>query len=409
VPLMRASKGLGVAEKCPSQSDGTSSGHLVFLPWLRLPRAVLVGGFRFVPVRISYLASVVGPEIAATAAQAMKIYVDQSGKPIDECTLVLRPRHAVPWDIPMTLWKAANCATQILGLSCMSEQRFYEGHFSAHLNATMFRIVGQAISAGSDRIGLTYLRRGGALRVGGRRFSDTVFQQPPQIEGTECSTVNLQLAKALYRAQRSEDPLWQPIAASLELFLLAHAETPELSWDTCIMLSAMAFEQLLEPKGQGAQAIAEAFAVLWSPYASETIARAKRVRPDLNSAWATQQQLWPIHRKWMKELFEARSSRAHRGPRGEFSVNWADWQHIVIAAFVYPRVVKLKLAAVGLYRLNDEELGACEALDLLLDSDWGSGWHRPPEWPTILSGQERARDWAELARRIFAEAAQPDG
>lgn len=276
------------------------------------------------------------------------------------------------------------------------------GHFSPHMNATMFRLVGQTISAGSKGIGLTYPRRG-LLRVGGRTFNNTIFQQPPQIEGTACVTVNLRLVKALQRARQIESAVWKPIVASLEPFLLGHAETPELGWDTCVMLSAMAFEQLVTPKGQGAKAVAEAFADLWAPYASKTVVQAKRIRPDPNPDWLADQQSWPIHRKWMKELFEARNSRAHRGAASSFSVNWVDWQHMVVTAFVYPLAIKLRLASAGLYELSDEELGGCEALDHLLDSNWGQGGRKHPEWPEVLSAHERDRSWTKLIERVYAD------
>ena len=51
---------------------------------------------------------------------------------------------------------------------------------------------------------------------------------------------------------------------------------------------------------------------------------------------------------------------------------------MVIAAFTYPFAVKLRLSAAGLYQLNDKEMGACDALDKLLDSHWGKGWQKPP-------------------------------
>jgi hypothetical protein len=353
-------------------------------------------------VQVSNLAPILGSEIADTAAQAMQTHVDQAGKPIEKCTVVLRLRHPVSWDVPAAQWDAVRHANKILTLACLSEQRFFMGHFSPHMNATVFRIVSQGISAGSNDIALTYSRRGNSLTVGGRTFGNTVFQQPPQIEGTTCETINLRLAKALQKARRSGSPVWEQVAASLEFFLLGHAEAPELGWDTCVMISAMAFEQLLEPKGQGALALAEAFAKLWGPHAGKTMAQAQRVETD--PKWQAIQEPWPIHQKWMKELFEARNSRAHRGAVSDFSVNWPDWQHIVIAAFVYPLVVKLRLAGAGFYALSDEERGACEALDHLLDSHWGTGWRRSPEWPEILRDHEQARTWAKLAEDVYAKA-----
>jgi hypothetical protein len=371
------------------------------MPWVTLPRPVTVAGFRFVPIQTSDPAPVVGSEIASTAAQAIRTHVDQRGKPIEKCTIVLRTRHAVAWDIPGSMWSAANRAAEILALSCLAEQRFLMGHFSPHLNATMFRLVGQGVTVGADGIGLTYPRRGQSLRALGWKFKDLAFQQPPQIEGTGCEVVNLRLAKALHKARSSNSPVWEPIASSLKLFLLGHAEMPDLGWDTCVMISAMAFERLLEPAQTSAQVLAETFALQWAAHASQTIAQARRVKPDPNPTWAATQRGWPIHRKWMKELYEARSSQAHRGSKSSFSRNWADGQHMVIAAYVYPLTVKLRLASAGLYQLDDEEQVACDTLDKLLDSDWERD---PPEWPTILSEAETIRAFERIELRELEQA-----
>lgn len=379
------------------------TGQIIFMPWVTIPQAVTVAGFRFSPIDVKDPAPVVGPEMAPTVAMALRPYVDRRGAQIENCTILLRPRHQQSWNIPDRMWGSARRAAEILALSCLSEQRFMEGHFSPHLNATMFQIIGQRITARSDQIGLFYPRRGGGLRVGGVRFKDVVFQRPSQVEGTRCEVVNIRLAKALNKARRSKSLIWDPIASSLEFFLLGNAEVPELDWESCIMLSAMAFERLLEPAAATAKGVAEALANVWVPYASRTLAQAKRVKPDHKPDFAKEQQEWPLHRKWMKELYEARSSRAHRGPRSDFSQNWKNWQHMVIAAFVYPLAVKLKLASAGLYQLSAREKGACEALDQLLDSHWGKGWETDPEWSKILSMAEAERDWLRIIEEAYDE------
>jgi hypothetical protein len=182
------------------------------------------------------------------------------------------------------MWKDAGRAAEILALASLAEQRFLEGHLSPHLNASMFRLVGQGITVGSDQITLFHPRRGQGLRIGGLRLKDVIFQRPPQIEGTECKIIGTRLLKGLEKARRTQHPVWEPIASSLEIFLLGHAETPELGWDSCVMLSAMAFERLLDPRKSNAMAVAEAFAKLWEPYSSLKMAEAKRIRPDHKQA-----------------------------------------------------------------------------------------------------------------------------
>lgn len=379
-----------------------SAGFIIFMPWVTLPECVRVGPFRFCPLLINNVAAVVGKDMAETVKQALSCYVKKNGKPIDSCTIVLRPRHPVHWNIPREHWNEANAAARTLALGCLAEQRFFEGHFSPHLNSTMFHLVGQGIEAGSDQISAYFPRRGGGLQIGGLHFKDIIFQRPPQIEGTSCEVVNARLLKALQAARRKKHPVADAIDSSLEIFLLAHAETSELGWDSCVMLSAMAFEQLLEPAKSSAFATASAFADHWAPFAKICLAEAKRIKAD--EKFIVDQDIWPIHRKWMKELYEARSSKAHRGPRSEFRVNWQEWQHLVIAAFTYPLTVKLRLAEAGFYALSNGELGACEALDQLLDSDWGEGWKKPAEWPSILSMSERSRELHEVIERAFRAA-----
>jgi hypothetical protein len=370
-----------------------------------------VGRFRFCPLRVQDVKTVVDADMVPTVESALKCYVRKNGEPIESCTIVLRARHRQAWNIPREHWNYANNAAKILALACLSEQRFFEGHFSPHLNATMFHIIGQGVTSGSDQIAPYYPRRGGGLQIGGLRFKDIVFQRPAQIEGTECKTINELLVRALEKARRSKASAADAIDSSLEVFLLANTETPELDWGSCIMLSAIAFERLLEPPSGNSQSLAlsSAFADYWAPFSRLTIADAKRIKPD--QRFTSEQKKWPVHRKWMKELYEARSAAAHRGRRSEFSQNWSEWQHLVIAAFAYPLIVKLRLAENGFYSPSDRELGAYEALDLLLDSNWGKGWSKPAEWSSILSMAESTRELHQILLRALEkqEKRQSDG
>jgi hypothetical protein len=243
-----------------------ASNLVIFMPWITLPMSIDVGRFRFCSIDTNASEIVGDSAIAETVARTLKCFVDREGKPIERCTIVLLPRRREPWSIPDTdkMWTDVRRAAEMLALACLAQQRFFEAPLSPHLNATMFHIFGQRVAPGSDGISVFYPRRGGGLNVSGLRFKDIIFQRPPQIEGTECKTVGTQLLKALEKARRVGHPVWQPIESSLELFLLGHAETPELGCDTCVMLSAMAFERLLEPKKRGAMAVADAFTNLAS-------------------------------------------------------------------------------------------------------------------------------------------------
>lgn len=145
----------------------TASGFIIFMPWVTLPSSVRIGRFRFCPLPVQDVKSVIDPSMVSTVENVLKCYVRKNGKPIESCTIVLRARHQQAWNIPREYWNNANVAAKTLALACLAEQRFFEGHFSPHLNATMFHLIGQGITAGSDQIAPFYPRRGGGLQIGG--------------------------------------------------------------------------------------------------------------------------------------------------------------------------------------------------------------------------------------------------
>lgn len=172
------------------------------------------------------------------------------------------------------------------------------------------------------------------------------------------------------------------------------------------MLSAIAFERLLEPpkvkadKRSDSLRLAETLADLFSAFSKRQMSASSWMKCD--PKYQNAQTDWPLHQKWMKELYEARSSQVHRGPKSEFSSNFEPEKHMVIAAFVFPLVVKLKLADADLYTLSSDEIASCEVLDELIDSDWGTYPDTPSEWPKILDkaqSDHKRRDAIKRAMR----------
>lgn len=289
-------------------------------------------------------------------------------------------------------------AVKVLAFACLAEQRFFEGFFSPHLNSSMFKLFGQPISTQSERISLRLHRRGMPLLVGGLKFTDLTFQQPTQAAFTECKIVPPDLLRSISVVARSNGELWHAAHRSIDLFLLAHSESPDVPADTAVMLAAMGFEQLLRPNQRTAQGLAEAFSLLWQPYSSKTLIESKSVKPD--EKYNSEQANWAIHRKWMKELYESRSASAHLGVKNDFSRNWRVEQHLIISAFVFPLCLKKKLSQEGLYELTDDDIGSMQALDELLESGFKKINDRQLKWPEILSSYQ-----SKIAfRRVIGEA-----
>jgi hypothetical protein len=266
----------------------------------------------------------------------------------------------------------------------------------------MFEAMKHGVSPGVDHFSMEHRRRGMSLLRGGMRYGEEHFQQPAQIYGTRCGPLNTRLSRALARVRSKDPELWLRIANATDFFRLAHSEDPQRDWSEACMLAAMSFEKLLgTPSRSTGYTLSAELAKLFASYLALRLRDAKRVKPDPDAKDGPIQQDWPLHQKWLKELYELRSATAHLGHNPGRSENWRPEQHIVIAAFVFALSVKLLLAERGLYTLSDEEKGSCDALDKLLDSDWGRGWRKPPEWPDILSTEQHSRGIHAAVERAF--------
>ena len=102
-----------------------------------------------------------------------------------------------------------------------------------------------------------------------------------------------------------------------------------------------------------------------------------KVRPDIeiDPKYAAAQPTWGVHRKWIEELYDARSHGVHKGHHGSRRWGWGLYEHLVMAAHVFPLTVKLLLVREGHYELTDSDCAAARAVDKLLAvTNWA---HRP--------------------------------
>src|ERR1700730_7315835 len=202
------------------------AGFLMLLPWVAVQKAVTLAGFKFVPVDANDPTPAFGERLGETVRLILSRHIDVLGEKVPKCTAVFRKQGPRTWDVGdvrSEAWSAAG----LLALVALSEQRFFEGAMSPHLNAAIFRPIMQGIVPGSDRIALYIPRRGGASNVGGLRFSDVTFQMPLEAYHTECPALNSRLVEALNQAKHDGSDAFRRLSSSLPFFLLAHAETAE--------------------------------------------------------------------------------------------------------------------------------------------------------------------------------------
>ena len=170
------------------------------------------------------------------------------------------------------------------------------------------------------------------------------------------------------------------------------------------LLMGSAFEQLLQGNAT-AYKIGRKFGALFGQFGSVTVADAKKVRAGIKIDQSTPeraaaQPTWWVHRKWMEELYDVRSQVVHEGSAANRTWGWTLFEHLVIAAHVFPLTIKLLLQRERHYALTDDDRVGCLAVDKLLAA---------PVWSKERGASRNDRSspqtWSEIIWRTKTEEA----
>ena len=187
----------------------------------------------------------------------------------------------------------------------------------------------------------------------------------------------------------------QDLKVVMPLVLLANSDNDLMSLETEAALMAFAFEQYFQ--ANKARDLAEKFDELLTRKRQPTTVRlAQTNRPSIYAdpkypKYTEVQLEWPVAKMWMCEFHQYRSRVVH-GPSSERTWGWSPIEHLVMAAFVFPLIVKLRLAKQGHYSMTNDDEADCLSVDFLLsESNWGeeTGSSISTKWQNSIHAKRR--------------------
>lgn len=363
-------------------------GQLTFIPWLMLSKEVIVQNIAFVPVSTKNVRRVIPGEAGKTIYSLIRRHRDARGHRLRGLTVLLH-RCDNGWTWRTQDHSSADVNCKMLALACLARQSFFENDLT-YINGAMFAPIVQGLNPGSLEVALVVQRRTGRQWDGGWQFNEVTFQAAPTIPIGGSWEPDFDLLSALNVARAADSCTWKRIEAALPFFLLGVSELQELTSHASAMLLALAFERLLNPKESKAHLLAEAFHHVWSRYSRIKLGHTG-LKADKDK-YAFDQPNAPVHRKWVKELYEVRNSFVHHREADGRTSNWSTFQHVIAASFAFPLTVKLLLAGEGHYMLSDNDDCCCGAFDRLLTEGLETrDRFKGPKWSLVLAEERMAR------------------
>jgi hypothetical protein len=376
-----------------------------FLPWLRISAPVSIGRFTFTPfLDDDDQTTAALREIGDAVRTVLSGYVDLRGTALRNCVMILNSELTPSWDLPPSSLGDARWAAVQLFLVTFSMNEYFE-QVRQYANSSMFTVYHQSFTLPIDFIAVNSRRRDGSLMIGGYRHGEMKFTVPVYADTTgEFRLLDSDLLAALERAASAGSTVLSRLRPALSFLSLASTDSDAMSQDAEIILMISAYEQLLAPSETGARHLALALSLLLERFGSVSVDSALKNRPgiEVNAKYEKEQRGWPVHRKWMEELYQLRNAYAHGDATNSRTWGWLPLEHLVMAALVFPLSVKLLLEAEGHYRMTrrDEIMGTALG-GLLGQSDWLEPAEKNPNntrWHETLRNAASANRVARAVR-----------
>ena len=337
----------------------TGSHLAVFLPWLRLKKSHRVAGVEFWPFRNAHgKASSVFRGAVEPLARILSSYRERNGTRSNNGVIATIPVRG--WSLTDDDLDSVRWATSLLFLASWARNQYFQRFGGAYVNSEQFRFIGQRFTGPMPvHIALVSRRRDGSAWGGGYKHGEVNFSIPLQCSTSEAAKIDEGFLAALDAAVGAKSDTIERLRIAMVFVQRANADDDAMTLTAEALLMGSAFEQLLGGPSK-AYGLGKKFGDLFREFGGVTVAEARTARTGIEvdttkPEYEKAQAKWWVHQKWLEELYDVRSKATHKGHHADRAWGWQIDEHLLMAAFVFPLVVKVLslLCQFHLYRPAD--------------------------------------------------------
>lgn len=325
-----------------------ADGTLVFFPWIHSNGPTKLGAWRLVP----YVKN--DTQLPDNVHRVLARYRNAVGTPVSRAMLLEIGGKISGHITERTLSRVFLLRSLMAFDGLARRELFGRGNY---VNAHHFACIAVP---NSDRQGVAlHQRRRGAPGLIWHSEETYRVVCPPHVAAETSVDVDARKMRALLAAS-SRQP-W--LAESIELFNLANSDSPDIQPHTEVVLSVAALQRALGAESlSGGRDVAGLFVKALSvvPDARALKDCKRRFEPDPKYPARTLRELW------FRDLYKLRSAYAHGETQLVRRLIWKAEEHLCLASYIFPRLVLVRLAALGIHKLTETEVDEIGAFDYLL-------------------------------------------
>lgn len=341
----------------------------VLFPWLQLKKQIDFPSVSFVPIGDEIGFAHLSESATTQIKLILSSYVDLTNQPVPACTIAVRKTDNSIHDLNDQEFEDA-LEYSLLLFFCTWAKNDYIQVLGNYVNSSIFEILGQRVVANNSKdLALNTKRRDGRTLGAGYKHGTVRFSAPPHYDRSASIEPDIDLLDSLIEARSTNTQLYKNILASLNFVQLANTDRNFMRGDAEVILMSSAFETLFEVSDQGkAKEFATKFSNLFDEHSKNLNDAIKSNR--LQSVPDEMAGNWLITKAWAFEFYKLRNHYIHYKTSTRVW-GWNELEHLIMAAFSLPLIVKHLLAANNLYNGSKEYSDKLSAIpDLLIVKDW---------------------------------------
>ncbi|MEX0771383.1 MAG: hypothetical protein WD035_11645 [Balneolaceae bacterium] len=357
--------------------------NIIILPWLNIREPIEVGPFRYVPVDLQYDAmEYEDREILTQAVEPFRIVRERSLRSFVLVELQGETYLRSYSEDEIERFKFFN---NLLTISCLSNRMFFQP-MGGYINSDTLEYYIRRYSPERNFQTVYGRKRDGHIMSINTERSE-IIKKPVHVSRILPYVPDITLLNSLIAAKDElRDRYWYKIYNSILNFISGNTDNIKISPTQEIISLRSSFELLLSERNlqsDFSDVIVEFTELRLLEEFPEILERPGRleITPEV-----------PICEAWIREFIALRDHLAHGNSLSLIETRWSLHEHLLLASFINPVILKWFLQEHGQYTLNNRDIARFKAFEQLagvqhfvdyLERENEEGFEYP--WNTIFS------------------------
>lgn len=356
-----------------------------FFPWLRISSPISVGDVIIVPYSRGRKPAGEGSEFQEKMDTILQPYLESGDRPVMDAAVMQFAGGDSLRDLSEQEIAEALLLGELLTVCGLSSREYFGGGIQ-YCNRDNFQLVIQRFRDDLKLTGITSRRRDGPTSNLTFR-EDLRIQKPDHVYPNPSVSIDKLLLEALLRVR--EDKCWERFSESILWFNLASTDSSLIAEQMEVVMIVSAFERLLDCSKGSADDLAKRFISTLVPTEGYPRNQCQRLS-DPKIAERFKDSTF-VRDAWVRDFYKLRNDLAHGKIKPKYPAIWSLREHLLLASFVFPLLLKAVLAGEKAYTITPEDQDKIDIFERLACKDLfvSTGeTYRSDSWPWNQVTQE---------------------